>query len=338
MNQLANRNDNVGNPFHNSQVATRTTSNAIADAGMHRQIAEVQAAMTIAQKFPRDPVVAMDRIMLACTRPTLAEGALYSYSRGGQEITGPTIRLAEAMAQSWGNIDYGIRELEQRDGASTVEAYCWDMETNTRQTKTFQVSHDRHTKSGAKRLTDPRDIYEMVANQGARRLRACILGVIPGDVTETAVRQCEQTLSTSADTSPDAQAKLVAAFGAFGVTKEQIERRIQCRLDAIRPAQVVHMKKVYASLRDGMSKPEEWFEGDASAGAEVADKMAGKTKTKAAEKGIEKTESDLVREALKSAETTEALDEACNRISLLPEEERAALMTIYQQRYEALTA
>ncbi len=71
---------------------------------------------------------------------------------------------------------------------STVEAFAWDVEeANTRQTKVFQVRHWRHTKQGGYKLTDPRDIYELVANNGARRLRACILGVIPGDVIDAAV-------------------------------------------------------------------------------------------------------------------------------------------------------
>ena len=55
----------------------------------------------IARMNPRDPVKAMDRILNACTRPTLANAATYSYSRGGSDITGPTIRLAEAIAQGW---------------------------------------------------------------------------------------------------------------------------------------------------------------------------------------------------------------------------------------------
>lgn len=329
MNQIAQyEDDRAVSPFHNSQIATREGSNALGDASQQRAVAEVQSAITVAKRFPRNQQQAMDNILNACTRPTLANGALYSYARGGQEITGPSIRLAEAMAQAWGNIDFGIRELEQKDGSSTVEAYCWDMETNTRQVKVFQVAHARHTKAGTKKLTDPRDIYEMVANQGARRLRACILGVIPGDVTETAVKQCEQTMKASADTSPEAQQKLVEAFKAFGVSKEQIEKRIQCRLDAIRPAQVVQLKKIYASLRDGMSKPDEWFEGDLSESVEVAEKMAGKTKSKA----VEKTETDYVREALQNASSRDELDEACNRVGMCPEGDRAALMAIYAER------
>lgn len=271
------------NPFHGSAIATRGTNNATADAGQQREIAEVQAAMVIAKRFPRDQIEAMDNILQACTRPSLAEGALYSYSRGGSEITGPSIRLAEVAAQAWGNVSFGIRELEQRNGESTVEAFAWDVQSNTRQVKVFQVKHERHTRQGSKRLEDPRDVYELVANQGARRLRACILGVIPGDVIEAAVKQCEETMRASADTSPDGLKKLVAAFDAFGVSREQIEKRIQCRLEAIRPAQVVQLKKVYASLRDGMSSPADWFDavdGAAQPAAAVSlrDRVAAKAK------------------------------------------------------------
>lgn len=232
---------------------------------MSREVSEVQAAMVIARTFPRNTMQAIERVLNACTRPSLAEGALYSYSRGGQDVSGPSIRLAEAIAQEWGNLQFGIRELSQADGVSSVEAFAWDIERNVRQVKLFQVAHERHTKAGAKRLTDPRDIYEMVANQGARRLRACILGVIPGDVIEAAVQQCEATLKASAGTGPEVQQALVAKFGEYGISKAQIEARIQRRLDAIQPAQVVMLRKIYQSLKDGMSRPADWFEAEQGA-------------------------------------------------------------------------
>lgn len=259
---------NALNPYSSSTIAPAAQhQNAVAESTSAREIAEVQAAMAIAKRFPRDPREAMDRILNACTRPTLAEKALYSYSRGGTDITGPSIRLAEAMAQAWGNMQIGIRELSQENGTSTVEAFAWDIETNTRQSKVFQVSHIRHTKQGSKLLTDPRDIYENVANNGARRLRACILGIIPGDVTEAAVMQCEETATVSADVSPEGIKVMLKTFAEIGVTKDQIEAKIQSHIEAIRPAQKVNLKKIYNSIRDGMSKPEDWFEPTKSADA-----------------------------------------------------------------------
>jgi len=240
-----------------------------------RAISEVQGAMVLAKRFPRNPITALDNILTACQRPGLAEQALYSYARGGNEITGPSIRLAEAMAQAWGNVQFGVRELEQRGGESTVEAFAWDLETNVRQSKTFQVKHERHTKRGKYALEDARDIYELVANQGARRLRACLLGIIPGDVVEAAVAQCEDTLKAKADITPENLKKLVASFEAYKVTKEQIEQRIQRRLDTITPAQVVQLRKIYNSLKDGMSGPADWFEvvSPPAAGETLKDKV-----------------------------------------------------------------
>lgn len=237
----------------------------MADATSQRAIAEVQAAMVIAKRFPRDPIQAMDRILNACTRPSLAEAALYQYSKGGSDVSGPSIRLAEAIAQQWQNIQFGFTELTRgldHDGVaySEVEAYAWDLETNTKRPLVFRVRHWRDTKKGGYAIKDERDIYELVANQAQRRVRACILGVIPGDVVEAAANQCDITLKSKADTSPEAVQKMVAAFAGFGVTKEQIEARIQRRVDAIQPAQIVGLKKVYASLRDGMSSPEDWFD------------------------------------------------------------------------------
>ena len=247
------------NPFAVSAPQTQAISTVQSDS--QRAIAEVQAALVIAKQFPRNPIEAYDRVMNACQRPGLAQSAVYSYARGGTSVTGPSIRLAEMLAQNWGNIQYGIRELSSENGESTVEAFAWDVETNTRQTKVFQVPHIRYTRQGTKKLTDPRDIYELVANNGARRLRACILGVIPGDVVDAAVDQCEKTIHASADTSPEGVQKLIKAFEQFGVSKDDIEGFIQRRVDAITPANVVSLRKIFTSLRDGMSSAKDWFKG-----------------------------------------------------------------------------
>lgn len=257
-------NDNALNPFNapTENSGTRQVTSVAGSTDASRAVAEVQAAMMIARMNPRDEIGAMNKILNACMRPTLADSSMYTYSKGGTEVTGASIRLAEAIAQSWGNMQFGMRELDQVNGESTVQAYAWDVESNTRREITFQVPHIRYKKNNqSTKLTDPREIYELVANQGARRLRACILAVIPGDVTEAAVVQCEKTMRTKADTSPEAIQKMVDTFlGEFNVTKEHIQKRIQRSIESIAPAQVVSLKKIYVSLRDNMSAPSDWFE------------------------------------------------------------------------------
>ena len=240
---------------------SKTNGSTTTEMMVTRQAQEVQAAMIVAKRFPRDENASFSRILQSCQRKGLAERAMYEYPRGGQNVTGPSIRLAEAMAQNWGNLDFGITELEQKPGESTVMAYCWDLETNTRQTKIFTVPHIRQTKKGAQVLTDPRDIYEMVANQGARRLRACILGVIPGDIVDAAIEQCNKTL-TSGDNTPlaDRIRNMVFSFQAkLGVPKECLEKYIGCKAEAFTEQSVVRLRNVYNSIKEGRANREDYF-------------------------------------------------------------------------------
>ena len=241
-----------------------------------RAIQEVQAAMVIAKRFPRDEIAAFDRIMEACERPSLAKEAAYAYPRGGQLIEGPSIRLAEVIAQNWGNIQYGVRELAQYGGFSEMEAYAWDLETNTRRNKTFKVPHSRYSKkAGVKSLKDPRDIYEHNANMGARRERACVLGVIPRDVTEKAMERCQKTLQ-SADSRPivDRVREMVHLFKGLDVSKAMLESRVGHKLNAMVQAELISLGKIYNSLKDGMSKPDDWFDAGGMVKGKTDEKMA----------------------------------------------------------------
>lgn len=255
-------NNQVANIYENNNLQTQNSElSATKEMVTTRQAQEVQAAMLIAKRFPRDEVEAFNRILKTCQRKSLAEQSMYEYPRGGQKVTGPSIRLAEALAQNWGNLDYGIIELEQKSGESQVMAYAWDLETNTRQSKIFSVPHIRTTKNGNKTLTDPRDIYEMVANQGARRLRACILGVIPGDVIDSAVEQCRLTLK-GANPEPllDRVRNMVKAFeDNFSVSNEMLEEFIGCKSTAFSENDFIRLRNVFSSLKDGMAKREDYF-------------------------------------------------------------------------------
>ncbi len=251
------------NPFvEDTNIQNREENNVIAQAMSSRYVQEVQGMIIMAKKFPRDQFAAYNRIMEACKRKSLAEVAQYEFPRGGEKVTGPSIRLAEVLAQNWGNISTGIIELEQNYGESKVMAFAWDLETNYREERIFTVKHERKAKGVIKKLDDPRDIYELVANLGARRKRSCILAVIPKDIVEAAEAQCEETLKKSNAGKPlvDRIRDMFAKFQAdFGVTKDMIEEFIGCRAEAFTERDVMKLARVYNSLRDGMAKREDFF-------------------------------------------------------------------------------
>lgn len=225
-----------------------------------RAVAEAQGKLLIAKKFPRNEADAYAKIMQACGRKALAEQALYAYPKGGQTVSGVSIRFAEEVARLWGNIDYGIRELSQKDGISEMEAYCWDMQTNVSSSQRFTIAHERHTNKGVTKLTDPRDVYELTANMGARRLRARILAVLPADLVDAAEQAIRNTLAGNASESiEDRIRKMLTAFAKFGVTKELIEKRAGKQITEFFPEDVVELGTIFTSIKDGMSKAGDWF-------------------------------------------------------------------------------
>lgn len=264
----------------NFAAATQeNTMGAVASAG---EIARVQAQLVYAAGRPRNEVKAVERMLNAFQRKSLAEIAVYQYAKGNTDVTGLSIRAAEAMAMAWGNMDFGLRELEQKQGESTVEAFAWDLETNVRRSITFRVAHYLDTKSGRKKLEASRDIYEYVANQGSRRVRACILAVIPRDIQDAVMDQVEKTMKATVEVTPERVKAMLEGFEKYGVTKGMVEARIQRSIDAITPAQMIGLRRIFTSLKDGMGTAADYFEVEKPAG-DKAQTLAGKAAAAAAE-------------------------------------------------------
>lgn len=247
----------AANPFY---VASREVNAGTVSIEEQRAIAEVQGKLIIAKRFPRNTAEAFQKVMTACSRFGLADAAMYSYAKGGTSVSGPSIRLAEELARSMGNIEFGIRELSQKNGVSEMQAFAWDLETNTQSVKNFTVKHERHTKTGVKALTDPRDIYELTANQGGRRLRACILAIMPPDLVEAAVEQCRKTLQGQVAANPeDSKRKLILAFQELGVTVQHLQENRGKTVADFLPDDVVELRSIYRTIRDGHASAAEFF-------------------------------------------------------------------------------
>ena len=257
------------NPFHGQPSGVNAGTVAVEQT---RAVAEVQTKLLAAQAAPRNKAAAVERILESCKRPTFAESAMYSYPRGGQTVTGASIRLAEELARGWGNILYGIKELSTMperfvDGkrlppCTEMQAFCWDLETNTESTQNFTVPHERLTRNGVRQLTDPRDIYELCANQGGRRVRARILAVIPPDVVEAAIKQVYSTLSGGAEIPlADRVNAMIQKFNSIGISQNHLAQRLGKPLDSILPEEIVEFGSIFNSIKDGQSKAGDFFGG-----------------------------------------------------------------------------
>lgn len=267
-------------------------SAALVEVETQRAIAEIQASVTIAKKFPRDEVQALREIVDACSHPDIAEAGVYAYAKGGTEIIDASIRLAEIIARAWGNFSYGIIEVAQEAEGTLMQAYAWDAERNLRSERKFHVPHLRHTKRGAYKLEDPREIYELNANMGARRLRACMLALIPAHVKKAALEQCRIVNAQSVDMNPEAITRMLDAFKKYGITRAHIEARIQRNLESAPPEAVVKLREIFNSMRDGMTAASDWFEIEATEEPGASPIEAARNRAKALREHASKTNSE----------------------------------------------
>lgn len=287
--------------FQDNTAALMAQSDAAAVA---RATQEIQAALVIAQRFPRDEVKAKSRILEACKRKELAEVSEYEYSRGGTRITGPTIDLLRAIANRWGNLRFGWSEVERRHDSSSVRCFAWDLQSNGQAERTFSVKHWRDTSGGGYELKDERDIYELLANSAARRVRACLEEVIDSDIVQAAIDQCRTTMRTGEKVPlKDRAVQVLSAFMEFGVTQVMIETRLGNKMEAISENQLASLRRVYKSLKDGVGTREDYFKPETTKPEFGTNQPKSETKpTQTETNGVLK----LVRTSLTSQKITEA--------------------------------
>lgn len=252
-----------------------------------RAIAEVQAALAVARSCPRNEVDALRTAMESCRTLELASAAFYRFTRGNEVITDASIHLATELARVWGNIAYGIMELDRDDvnHVSEMLAYAWDLQTNTRSSQTFLVPHKRDKRGGPVVLVDMRDIYENNANNGARRLRECIFRVLPPWLKEKSKEECHGTILRNQGDTPIAELidRALAAFARGGISRERMEAKLGPTTAWTRE-DIARLEVSIVSIRRGEISADEEFP---RVGAEEATKAARQIADRAESSGEE---------------------------------------------------
>lgn len=224
-----------------------------------RAVAEVAAAVQVAQQNPRDMNRAWAEMQAACGRLGLASRAFYAVKNRG---SGPSVHLARELARIWGNMDYGVHELHRDDvrGLSEIRAYAWDQQTNVRSSRTFQVPHAKMAGGARKPLTDLQDVYLNNQNIGARAVRESILAALPADFVEEAKDRCRATIERG-DGKPlvDRISDMVAAFAGIGVKVAQIEDRLGRKRGQWTAADIADLGVVFSSIKRGELSADEEF-------------------------------------------------------------------------------
>lgn len=243
------------------------------------RVAEIQASIIVAKKFPRNEDESYRKLIRACARPTFAEEARYEYPRGKEKVTGPSVRFAREAARVWGNIEFGIEILEDGEDYVVIRAWAWDKKTNARVFADDKFRKAVLRKSGDGSYwkdvrDDERELRELVNRRGAICVRNCILQLIPDDFVEDAMGQVFNTLSNKAAKDPDAERKaIVLGFSQLNISVEDLERYLGHAVAQCSPAEIAGLRSIYASIRDGNSKWTDYVAPSEPTGASTANQV-----------------------------------------------------------------
>lgn len=214
---------------------------------------EIQSAIVIAKRFPRNEDTAFEKLMKAAKRTSFAEDAAYAFPRGGTTVEGPSVNLAREAARIWGNVRYGLEVIRDDEESRQIRGWAWDMETNTKVTAEDDFKKLVQRKSGWIK-PDERDLRELTNRRGAILVRNCLLQILPKDLVEDAMFRCKETLKKGAEQDPEtARKRLILAFSELNVSPEMLESKLGHSLSRCSPAELADLRKVYKSIADGNS-------------------------------------------------------------------------------------
>lgn len=255
--------------------------------------AQIRARYSLAQLRPRDWDEVRLRVMKECERPRFAQVARYSVPRGGKNVTGWSIRAAEALMRYVGNIDAQTRVVADDDRQRVIAVTVMDLEVNAAITVEVVVPKTverRKLGQGQKALATRHNSFgdivylvestddELLFKQNnllAKARRNAILQLVPGDLLDEMLEVVEETQARADKSDPDAaRKKLLDCFDFVGVTPAALKEYIGKPLEALTPPDFKHLREVYAALRDGETTWREVTGANAEQAAPASDPKA----------------------------------------------------------------
>lgn len=261
-------------------------------AQAQKELATIQVQAVLAKQNPRDIMLIDKKVEALCGRKSLAEVAEYEYTRGGNKIQGATIKLLEAIAGVYGNIQSGYKtlEIDYNRHVAKCYAYAWDIENNVKNELEFEVQLKRTKKDGSVTyLEDERDISEMISNWCQRRRRKCLEQTIPADIVDKAREECNKTLKSNGDYQKDMDKCIDWLNDKYGIKIQQIEELIGMGRQAFTIKAYQRILKICSSIKDGMLKASDIFVSKETEKETLADKKEEQAK-KVATKEFKTTE------------------------------------------------
>ncbi len=223
--------------------------------------AEIDTQIATAKAFPRSLTKFRDKALsMATFSEDIAAACTYALPRGGSKLEGPSIRLAEIVAASYTNIQYGGRVIANDGKMIVAQGVCIDLENNVK--ATVEVSRKITDKNGK---TYNQDMQVMTGNAAiAIAVRNAIFKVIPGALVSAIQEKAKEVARGTAETLVSRRDKAIAYFKSLGVTEKQLCDTLEIiKVGDIDMDKLETLTGMKAAIKNGEATVQSLFEAEA---------------------------------------------------------------------------
>ena len=253
-------------------VEVMQVSNAESLAALTRSEIDVQIAT--AKQYPRNLARVLGNIeTLATMDEEVAGSCFYTLRRQGKVIEGPSVRMAEIIASSWGNLRVQARIIGNDGKMITAQGVCHDLESN------YAVSSEvkrRITDKQGKTFSE--DMQVVTGNAAcAIAMRNALFKVVPAALVKKVIDKAKKVSLGESMTLETSRAKMMQYFKTIGVEEKQVLDYLSIeKVDEINIDMVVELRGLANAIKEGTTTAKEAFEPkvDAQKAADVAQKFA----------------------------------------------------------------
>lgn len=188
--------------------------------------AEIDSQISTAKAFPRSIKGFMEKVRsIATVNEAVASSCGYSLKRQGTTITGPSVRFAEIVVSSYGNIRAAARVVANDGKTITAQGICHDLETNT--VATIEVKRRITDKYGK---TFSEDMQVVTGNAAcAIAYRNAVFKVVPAALTEDIFEDVMKVAKGTLATLTTRREKAIQWFVSMGVKPEQVYKKLEVK-------------------------------------------------------------------------------------------------------------
>lgn len=236
-------------------VEVMQVSNAESLAALTRSEIDVQIAT--AKQYPRNLARVLGNIeTLATMDEEVAGSCFYTLRRQGKVIEGASVRMAEIIASSWGNLRVQARIIGNDGKMITAQGVCHDLESNY--AVSAEVKRRITDKSGR---TFSEDMQVVTGNAAcAIAMRNALFKVVPAALVKKVIDKAKKVSLGESMTLETSRAKMLQYFKTIGVEEKQILDYLSIeKVDEIDIDMVIELRGLANAIKEGTTTAKEAF-------------------------------------------------------------------------------